>query len=433
MISNSAMGAVRRAVWATKASHPRLVRMELVAHQSTCHEYGVDVLKHLVAREHLSRASFTAFQAQPEINVHMRSLIFDFVMCCHTRLALSSSTLFLCFNILDRYCARIVVKSATYQLVALCALWLASKFTDKKPRVPSLRALQSLCCHQYSRPQFQQMELHILQALDWEACAAPPHDAFIDIFVKNKISSLCYKGLNLNDIKYAAVVLCELACFDPVLAFDYNASAVALAAVTIATHALQLTAGSPFSHYSEKVVDPNLRRVCDLLLLKFHSANFPSSFRLKYLGHAKVDANPILRSLSIYDRHVKPDEFLEGNAKFAACMDSLHNGSNRFSRFGIIPPTPSTPSSASVQGTAASRPGVMATPQSCVHSPVDIDAGAGATSASAPSTSTTNLTSATATRPAMFKREHAKRNSSIMDPSFFDGSAVSCKRMREQS
>ncbi|CEP64863.1 cyclin CLN3 LALA0_S14e00980g [Lachancea lanzarotensis] len=433
----SAMAGVRRSVWNSRAAHPRVVQMELLTHQLACQDYSVDILRHLIDIEQNSRPCLASFQAQPEINTHMRSLIFDFAMCCHTRLALSSSTLFLCFSVIDRYCSRIVVKSSTYQLVALCSLWLASKYTDKKPRVPSLRSLQNLCCSQYSRTQFQEMELHILKALNWTPCNAPPHDAFVDILLKNKISSLSYRGLNINDLKYASCVLCELACFDHVLAFDCNASAVALAAVTVATHALRLSVDGEFLHYSTMLKDVNLQRVCGLILRKLRTRNFPSSFKLKYFGQNSVESNPTIKSLIEYDQAICPP------TPISASLNSMNPGfpgpqncdssvaytvrpPNRatFQTFrsplANVPPTPSTPSSIGLKNHARAA-SFMETPQSSASpnptKPVN-PAAYLAKSTTGPPTTT------------MLKRSDSKRNSAYMDMDFFDMAEVTCKRPR---
>ncbi|SCU91118.1 LADA_0F08196g1_1 [Lachancea dasiensis] len=438
----SDMASIRRSVWNSRAAHPKVVQMELLAHQLACQDYSVDILRHLIDIEQESRPCLASFQAQPEINTHMRSLIFDFTMCCHTRLALSSSTLFLCFSIIDRYCSRIIVKSSTYQLVALCSLWLASKYTDKKPRVPSLRALQSLCCNQYSRSQFLEMELHILKALNWTPCNAPSHDVFVDILLKNKISSLSYKGLNINDLKYASCVLCELACFDHVLAFDCNASAVALAAVTVATHALRLSVDNKFMHYGVMLKDANLQRVCDLILKRLRSRSFPSSFKLKYLGQNTVESNPILKSLIEYDLMIAQTQAppitvnstllspasQQGEGNSVNVSPAFGNNKNEYpsmhpfrSPRGRIPPTPSTPLSMGMKINVKAGPGID-TPQSAALSedPSKYIAD-GYSSQSVKS----NIS-----RPAMVKRSESKRKSACMDMDYFEFTEFPCKRSR---
>ncbi|SCU79963.1 LAME_0B01112g1_1 [Lachancea meyersii CBS 8951] len=446
------MANVRRSVWNSRAAHPHVVQMELLAHQLACQDYSVDILRHLIDLEQTTRPCLASFQAQPEINTHMRSLIFDFAMCCHTRLALSSSTLFLCFSIIDRYCSCIVVKSSTYQLVALCGLWLASKYTDKKPRVPSLRALQNLCCSQYSRAQFQEMELHILKALNWTPCNAPPHDAFVDILLKNKISSLSYRGLNINDLKYASCVLCELASFDHELAFDCNASAVALAAVTVATHALRLSVDGELLHYSAMLKDVNLQRVCSLVLRKLRTRNFPSSFKLKYLGQNPVDSNPILKSLIQYDLTISPppppptlvpsgpSSFGQGSVNVLSPRSqngdspgshaspvmytarSSNGGSSHSFRYPLthVPPTPSTPSTMSLRNHAKLGT-YMKTPQSSA-SPN--------TSKPVAPISCATKSNGVVSSTAMPRRSDSKRNSAYMDMDFFDMAEVACKRSR---
>ncbi|CUS20827.1 LAQU0S01e15522g1_1 [Lachancea quebecensis] len=429
------MAAVRLSVWNSRAAHPRVVQMELLAHQLACQDYSVDILRHLIDIEQASRPCLASFQAQPEINVHMRTLIFDFAMCCHTRLGLSTSTLYLCFSVIDRYCSRIVVKSSTYQLVALCGLWLASKYIDRKPRVPSLRALQNLCCNQYSRSQFQDMELHILKALNWSPCNAPPHDVFVDILLKNKISSLSYKGLHLNDLKYGSCMLCELACFEHVLAFDYNASAVALAAVTLTTHALRLSVDGQFVHYSSMLKDANLQRVCDLVLRKLRSRNFPSSFKLKYLGQNKLESNPILRSLLEYELMIAPPIPMQAVKKPAYASFSP----SKTGPCANVSPAPSVGFQDSFTGNSFRSPRMVAPPTPCTPSNLS--------SGSVPKVKTPSLNlspgtsnsgkhyevsqaKAAAVRPTMFRRNDSKRNSDIMEPDFFDMATASNKRAR---
>lgn len=104
---------------------------------------------------------------QPEIQWFMRPYLLDFLLELHSTFRLSDSTLFMCQNILDRYCAKRIVFKRHYQLVGCTALWIAAKFEDKKSRVPTLKELSDMCRRAYDEEMFVQMEMHILSTLDW--------------------------------------------------------------------------------------------------------------------------------------------------------------------------------------------------------------------------------------------------------------------------
>ncbi|KAG7196145.1 uncharacterized protein KQ657_000157 [Scheffersomyces spartinae] len=104
---------------------------------------------------------------QPEIQWFMRPYLLDFLLELHLTFRLCDSTLFMCQNILDRYCAKRIVFKRHYQLVGCTALWIAAKFEDKKSRVPTLKELSDMCRRAYDEEMFVQMEMHILSTLDW--------------------------------------------------------------------------------------------------------------------------------------------------------------------------------------------------------------------------------------------------------------------------
>lgn len=430
-LSYEDFSSIRRSNWNVKASNPKLIQMELLCHQITCQEYSVDILKHLIQLENQSRPSLDSFQTQPEINGKMRALIFDFIMCCHKRLNLSSSTLFLCFSIIDRYSSKIIVKPSTYQLLALCSIWIASKFNDTKPKVPNLEILIGFCCNQYTKKQFKEMELHLLKSLNWSACLSPTYDFFIDILLKNKITKLNYRNLNLNDIKCGSIMLCELCCFDETLNFNYNASAIALASVTLITCALRYELLKEFDDYQSKVHDSSLLEICQLILKNFFSNYFPSSFKLKYYLNNLDDKlnqpipGPILKSLINYTNELNQyfNLNLESMTPLPSDLDTHTSNSIQMSSVGFqnrfkssvslhIPPTPTTPgTNISVKRTL---PTIRSPPASEFESPIDL-------SKDIPVSSTASN---------ILTNIHIKRKPSNLDLDFFQPTNVLTKRIR---
>lgn len=104
---------------------------------------------------------------QPEVQWHMRPYLLDFIIEIHSAFRLKSQTLFLSMNILDRYCAKRIVYKQHYQLVGCTALWIAAKYEDKKSRVPTLHELCVMCRNVYDESMFKEMEIHLLDTLDW--------------------------------------------------------------------------------------------------------------------------------------------------------------------------------------------------------------------------------------------------------------------------
>ncbi|QLQ81719.1 hypothetical protein HG537_0F04800 [Torulaspora globosa] len=315
---------VRRNVAQRKSQDSNLVAREVACHEFCVMEYSNQLLNHLIRLEsdnavHVTaKPSLTTFQSQPQINHKMRFLIFDFLMCCHTRLGLCNSTLFLCYNILDRYTSKYIVKSCNYQLLALTALWISSKFWDSKNRIAPLKLLVKLCCKQYSAQQFKEMELHLSKSLNWTLCQFATHDSFIDLllFLKNdtKIPStiLLDNKLSVDRVKFGAMMLCELACFDIELSFNCSASQIVLAAITLTTLALKFEEFNQWEDFNSKSNDAGLVKVChSLLALAVREDSVPSSFKLKYINESKNSCDKILKALQNYFIQLQVEQFYQ--------------------------------------------------------------------------------------------------------------------------
>ncbi|CCC67315.1 hypothetical protein NCAS_0A07570 [Naumovozyma castellii] len=307
------------------ARNPILMKRELQCHHRAISEYSIDQLNHLIRLEESKafQSSFERFNSQPQINLKMRALIFDFIMYCHTRLNLSSSTLFLTFNILDVYASKFIVKSCNYQLLALTALWISSKYWEVKSHATTLKVLQSLCCNQYSIQQFKEMELHILKSFNWSVCSAPTYDSFIDMILFQDKSNI---ALNVNEIKLGALMLCELCSFDESISLSYDTQLIANVAVKLITLALNFKNLSQWQNFNllvdqDDILAGNTNKQIfnDLLNLVCDEERYPSSFKFKYtktqnntvrnnsITHSI--APKIFDSLKKYQAQIQLDEF----------------------------------------------------------------------------------------------------------------------------
>lgn len=146
----------------------------------TAEEYEDDILRHMLDMEDETLPDVNSIDVQTEIQWFMRPYLLDFLLEAHHAFQLLPETLYLTINLLDRYCSRRVVYKRHYQLVGCAALLIASKYGDRKERVPTIRELKSMCCSLYDEDMFTQMEWHVLQTLNWMV-GHPTVSSFIDL------------------------------------------------------------------------------------------------------------------------------------------------------------------------------------------------------------------------------------------------------------
>ena len=317
---------VRRQVAAAKAENIGLVRRELCSHHASMTEYCNDHMSHLLSldsqRSEDRVATQAGFDMQPQINPRMRALIFDFIMYSHTRLNLCTATLFLTFDILDRYASRFIIKSGNYQLLALTALWLASKYWDAKQRVVNLATLCQLCCNQYTRQNFKDMELHLLKSLNWDLYQTATYDAFIDmiLFLKkdehDDLATLLNPDLNINEVKLGAIVLCELLAFDIKTTAAHDTYTLTKAVVTLLSLSLDFQHFNKWRNINDVCSDEKSVAIMNQVLqICANERAYPSSFKFKHFN--KQGASPgnpgtvekLLQNLANYNHKLQAEEF----------------------------------------------------------------------------------------------------------------------------
>ncbi len=141
---------------------------------------------------------------QREIQWFMRPYLIDFLIEAHAAFSLLPETLFLTVNLLDRYCSKRVVYKQHYQLVGCAALLIAAKYGDKKDRVPQIHELNNMCCGLYDAGMFTQMEMHVLNTLDWNI-GHPTVDFFTQLIVAEE--------RDMQEVEHMAAYICEIALY----------------------------------------------------------------------------------------------------------------------------------------------------------------------------------------------------------------------------
>ena len=93
---------------------------------------------------------------QTDINGRMRVILNDWLVEVHLKFKLRQETLYLCFQLIDRFLENTNVPRQRLQLVGVTGLMLASKYEEIYP--PEVRDYVYICDNAYTREEILQME-----------------------------------------------------------------------------------------------------------------------------------------------------------------------------------------------------------------------------------------------------------------------------------
>lgn len=207
-------------------------KQELIANELSrlaADEYLEDIMQHMRRMEDETLPDVNLIDMQREIQWFMRPYLIDFLIEAHGAFALLPETLFLTVNLLDRYCAKRIVYKQHYQLVGCAALLIAAKYGDKKDRVPQIHELNNMCCGLYDAGMFAQMEMHVLNTLDW-TIGHPTVDFFSSLMVAEEHDD--------QEVEHMAAYMCEIALYHRDFV-SVKPSTMARASLALARAALQ--------------------------------------------------------------------------------------------------------------------------------------------------------------------------------------------------
>lgn len=167
-------------------------------------EYLEDIMQHMRHMEDETLPDVNLIDMQREIQWFMRPYLIDFIIEAHSAFGLLPETLFLTINLLDRYCSKRVVYKQHYQLVGCAALLIAAKYGDKKDKVPQINELNNMCCGLYDAGMFTQMEMHVLNTLEWHI-GHPTVDFFAQLIVADEADDC--------EVEHMAAFISEIALY----------------------------------------------------------------------------------------------------------------------------------------------------------------------------------------------------------------------------
>lgn len=191
----------------------RLHKAEVRTHEMTIHEYAPEILATMAAVLEAAAANMKLYANQPYVSAAVRYKLVDFLLKMLVRLKLVPFVFYRAVRMFDRYCLKRIVLLDQAQLIITTCLWIAAKVVGgnnhfanlasqnnnvhtiadlgygsgarfkgptERYRLPKLAELIKLCglrCN-YDAAMFRQMELHIMDALDWRV-----NDPGIDEFM----------------------------------------------------------------------------------------------------------------------------------------------------------------------------------------------------------------------------------------------------------
>mmetsp|Transcript_8043 Transcript_8043/g.11589 ORF Transcript_8043/g.11589 Transcript_8043/m.11589 type:complete len:498 (+) Transcript_8043:165-1658(+) len=127
-------------------------------------EYATDLFQRLYDRE-LTTRPMPYMDSQADINNRMRAILIDWLVEVHMKFRLVPETLYLCVNIIDRYCNVTSVRRSKLQLVGVTALLIACKYEEIYP--PEVRDCVYITDRAYTRQEVLDMEQSIVNCLEF--------------------------------------------------------------------------------------------------------------------------------------------------------------------------------------------------------------------------------------------------------------------------
>eukprot|EP00871_Galdieria_phlegrea_P000252 jgi/Galph1/1227/GphlegSOOS_G5952.1 len=159
---------------------------------------------------------------QKEISPDMRAILIDWLVEVADEYKLTTETLHLACNYIDRVLSRWSVPKRNLQLLGIVCLFIASKYEEMYP--PHLDEFVYITDNTYSKEEVLSMETFVMNILDFSFTVATSHQ-FVTLFE----SIVKYDNVE----KYIAYFLCDLTLVDFSVA-KYLPSVVATAAICLA-------------------------------------------------------------------------------------------------------------------------------------------------------------------------------------------------------
>jgi len=138
-----------------------------------CHEYA-PLLYHYLRQIEASQPIRKDFLKNCHVNGKMRAVLIDWLVEVHSQFKLLPETLYMTIFLIDRYLQAegLTVKRNRFQLLGVTAMFTASKVEEMY--APEINDFVYITDNAYTAQEIRQMELRVLQALNFEVCRPLP-------------------------------------------------------------------------------------------------------------------------------------------------------------------------------------------------------------------------------------------------------------------
>lgn len=151
-----------------------------------CYQYAEDV--HAVLRENeIQNRPLENYmgKVQQDINHNMRSILVDWLVEVAEEYKLSTQTLFLTVNYIDRLLSRCAVNRNRLQLLGITSMFVAAKYEEIYP--PTIKEFVYISDNTYNREQVLTMESLLLRVLKFRLTGATPWEFIKQLFKASKL------------------------------------------------------------------------------------------------------------------------------------------------------------------------------------------------------------------------------------------------------
>jgi len=192
-------------------------------------EYSHSIFLHLKESELVNPNFYPQpnyMKNQYDINDKMRAILYDWLIDVHLKFKLLPETLFITFNLIDRYLNKVSIPRTKLQLVGVSSMLIACKYEEIY--APEVKDFVYITDKAYTAEEVRAMELDILASLEFNVTFPTPlrFFEFFHHFIK-------YSNIVFNFAQF----LLELSIVDYKM-LKYKASLIASSAIYVSTKLL---------------------------------------------------------------------------------------------------------------------------------------------------------------------------------------------------
>ncbi|KAK0552969.1 G2/mitotic-specific cyclin [Tilletia horrida] len=129
-------------------------------------EYHDEIFTYLKELEMKTLASPDYMSMQRDINWNLRGVLADWMIDIHSKFRLLPETLYLSFNLLDRFLSKRTIYMTKLQLVGITAMFIASKYEECL--CPAISNFIYVCDSGYTEEEILRAERYMLRVLDYD-------------------------------------------------------------------------------------------------------------------------------------------------------------------------------------------------------------------------------------------------------------------------